>query len=368
MLTALGVALLVVMASVVVGLMFWHRWLRWWEVLLTVPAPVVVCLLVHVVAEYVVCADRDYVSSWIETVRYDEAWNERVTETETYTDSDGKTRTRTVTRTVEHPPEWSAHGAHGRQFGITRARFEQIVAFWRVPQRRIELNRNYHTRDGDRYEARFPDDDARLVPCTYTVTYRNPVLGAPSVFDYDRPVNGPVVAYPGYSHECIPSAIGAVTAEEIRAWDVANARLGVPHGVRLWVIVLQEQPVDAALDQETAWKGGHRSDLVIVVSVTRADRAVQWCHVFGWTKAETLKVRIRMQVSDQQQLDLVAVASWLRETIPGNYVQRDFSEFSYLPVAVPWWWYLVACFVAAVANVGMMMWLVKNDHHDAGRR
>lgn len=150
---------------------------------------------------------------------------------------------------------------------------------------------------------------------------------------------------------------------------MANARLGVPHGVRLWVIVLQEQPVDAALDQETGWKGGHRSDLVVVVSVTKADRAVQWCYVFGWTKSETLKVRIRLRVSEQQRLDLVPVAEWLRETIPGNYVQRDFSEFSYLPVVVPWWWYLLAALAASGANVSLMVWLVRNEHHDAnGRR
>lgn len=363
MLTAALIGLLIAAASVVAGVLLWHRWLTWWEVLLMIPLPVALCLLIYVLGFIGACRDHDYVSSWVAKVRYDEAWNERVTTTETYNDSRGRTRTRTVTRIVEHPPEWHAFGAHGGSKPIAQRRYEELVRAWEAAPARIELNRDYHSRDGDRYEAAFPGEDERLVPFTTTVSYENRTLAAPSLFSYDREVTGPVIAYPGWVHESLPSALGAVRPDEARALDVLNARIGAAHGVRVWVLVVEDAPLSRGHDQEVAWKGGHRGDLVVVVSVA-PDRAVQWCHVFGWTRAETLKVQIRQQVTDRPTLDLVPVVAWMRENVPGSYIRRDFGEFAYLPVTVPWWVYLIAAVVSVGANCGLMVWLVRNDYHD----
>lgn len=364
MLTACLLALLIAAASVLTGVLLWHKWLRWWEVLLMLPLPLALCLLIYALGFLGATTDHDYVTSWVAKVRYDEAWNEKVTTTETYTDSKGRTRTRTVTRIVEHPPEWRALGAHGGLREISQARYLELVQLWNAVPVRIELHRDYHSRDGDRFEATFPGDDERLMPFATVERYENRVLAAPSVFSYDREPDGPVTAYPGWVHESPPAALGAVRPEESRALDVLNARIGFRHGVRVWVLVVENAPSSRGVDQEVAWKGGHRSDLVVVIGVGPA-RDVQWCRVFGWTRAETLKVRIRQQITDQTTLDLVSVATWMREHVPAEYVRRDFAEFDYLPVTVPWWVYLLAGLVSIGANAGLMVWLVRNDHHDA---
>lgn len=363
MLTTILVALGIAFVSVVVGILRWHLWLKWWEVLLMVPLPVAVCMIVHAVAVSGSSTDYEVRTSWVQRVVYEEAWNERQSRTRVI--SVGKTTTVQVYYvTVEHSPKWWAESAHGASEPISQHRYEQIRQHWEATPQFTELNRRFHTKDGDRYVCHFPGDDAKLIPFTSEHAYENRVRVAPSLFEYNQEPHGAVYDYPTRIYEAAPSVIGSrATPEERHAFDVLNARLGHPLNVRVLALIRPNTSPSAAWNQEVAWLGGHRNELVIVIG-TYQGRTVQWCRVFGWTQSESLKVAIRQQVLAQDELDLVALAGWLTEALPQSYEARDMSHFNYLPVDVSWWVYLLAGLLAAGGNVGLMAWLILNEHHD----
>jgi hypothetical protein len=95
-----------------------------------------------------------------------------------------------------------------------------------------------------------------------------------------------------------------------------------------------------------------------------ASRAVQWAHVFSWSESTALKVEAREFVQAQKPFDPVALAGYLRRSIPGGFVRKPFADFAYLSVEPPTWAYLVGLILVLLANVLVGWWAVNNDAND----
>lgn len=381
MIAWLACALITGAVSMAAAWGFWRHRMKWWEFLVQLPLPFVVCWGIAAAGTWGLTSDSEYVSGYITQARYYEPWNERVARqvpvyaTRTVRNPDGTMRSeryvshyKTVYETVYHAAYWTASGSNGGSWRISKDAFESLAKRW-GNRTFVELNRHSHTLDGDRYDTTFPGDDATLEPCTVTRGYENRTQAAPNLFRYHEfeTENQPVRDYPREDGWHVPTTIGPVLPSERHAFDVLNARLGKVPDTRIWAVVHEGGSIAAGQAQEAHWKGGNRNELVIVIGVNTQRRPV-WAWIFGWTTADTLKVKIRQQVLEQEKLDLVALATWLRTTVPGEWKPRDFAEFDYIHVPPPPWSILLGCFIAACLNALLTWWLVANEFFDRWMR
>ncbi len=65
--------------------------------------------------------------------------------------------------------------------------------------------------------------------------------------------------------------------------------MGSTRNIRMWVLLFQSQPLEAALAQEARWVGSKKNELVLCISID-TENVIQRGHCFSWTKVDELKI------------------------------------------------------------------------------
>lgn len=211
---------------------------------------------------------------------------------------------------------------------------------------------------------------ANLEVMTTPHLYENRIRHSHSVFRYEdvdakEAVQWQLIQYPTLDQYRSNHILTTVRFEnqsqaerELREWLGYNAgRLQLNVLVLLW----RNKPYGTALWQERYWQGGNKNELVICASIDDSDK-VQWAHVFSWTKEERLKVDIRDYVRNQSKIDLLGLVHYLQKELPGRWVRREFAEFKYLAVELPWWAIIITYAVPLLVTAGVAIWVVGNEH------
>ena len=353
----------------------WHHKVMLWEAGVMVGVPLLLIACTKGCSEYSQTRDTEYWGGYVTSAEYFEDLNERVScrhpiyVTETHTDSNGNTYT--TQRYVGdehaydvdyHPEYWEINTSVGHTFSTNKSRFEQFTVQF-GNRSFVELGRSYHTNDGDKYVALFKGEPDKLEAITVSRTYENRVQASQSVFNF-KPVDPKdygLFEYPkiqGLKQQCVLGP-GATEVSE-RKFQYLNATLGAPKQVRLYVLIFQGKPIQAAMEQEAFWKRGNKNELVTCVVVDQ-DLVVQWSHVFSWSESEDLKIEARNQIMGMKKLDLVAYADWLGPAVQEKWRRKDFEEFNYLTVE-PTTTFVVWTFILTfLVTVGLGVWAVMNE-------
>lgn len=362
--------------------LYWkfHRKLTLWEVGLLVGVPIVLVAISKIVIETVQTSDTEFWGGYAERAEYYEDWNERVScrhpkyRTETYTDSEGHTRTRRVSDGYEHlydvdyhPEEWIIGHSLGGSVGIDKAFFERLAA--RFGNRMfVDLHRNYHTDDGDKYVSIWKGEPEKIEPVAFEHSYENRIQASTSVFNFkpvtpeDARFHG-LHEYPrvnGHSQRVVLGNAGASTMEGERKLQYWNAVLGKPRQVRIFVLVFRGRSMQSAIEQQNHWKGGNKNEFVACVGIDQA-AAVQWAYVFSWTEVDALKAEARDFLMGQKTLDLGAFADWIGPAVRERWIRKKFADFSYLTVEPPLWAVIVTFVVVLLSSGGIFTWALLND-------
>lgn len=372
-------ALIIPVLTVVVVLVWFPKRVVWWEMLIPFGVSVLAIALCKGIVGAVLTRDTEYWGSYAVEAAYYEDWDEKVVYYEnvqerTGTDSKGRPTYRTKqvrkTRIDYHPAYWELRDSGGATLGIDSSRFDELCRRW-GSREFVDLGRDYHMNDGDKYVAKFTGRDDQLEPVVTVHTYKNKVQASDSVFrfkDVDPTTYG-LYEYPKPDNHYCPSILGGGGknfAEGNRKLDVANAKMGASKQVRMWVLLFQGQPIEAAVDQENHWKGGNKNEFIVCIGHRGA--TVEWAYVFSWTEVEDLKVRARQQAMSMAELDLSAYADWLIPEIGAHWRRKEFADFNYLTVTSPGWAIAVVYIVTALACVGVAAWAVMNEVDEGGRR
>lgn len=284
----------------------------------------------------------------VSRAEYSEPWNEKVACHHkipcVHKDAQGKAQhrddgTRHEFDVEEHPARWLVIDTNKQTIPIDSARFEELAARFKS-RTFVEMNRRFHTRDGDMYVADWPGDDTTLEPVATSHEYENRTLGADSVYGHEKvdPAKWGLYEEPtitGFYRA--RSLFGSSDSEAQKALDRVNARLGPQKQVRALVLVFPNKPREAAFDQEAYWKGGNKNEFVICIGTDKEGK-VSWAHAFSWTEVEALKVEAQAAVMQQsgQPLKLLPVVDWLGQNLK-RFQRKQFADFSYLYVAPPLW-------------------------------
>lgn len=356
-----------------------------WALILTPLLSVAILFGASKLGQAAKTADIEYWGSALQSAVYEEPWDEEVPcvhtkyctrevtktrsgangQTETYTDEESYACGTEHPYDVDyHPATWTAADSQDASYSISPDRFEWLCQRFGVRQF-VNMNRSYHSINGNAYATAWPGGFETLVPIVTTHHYENRVAVSDSVFHY--PEVSPetkqrygLLDYPGVdgNWEC-PSVLVSGALEGGNALQQAddllrrhNARLGPVKQVRMWLVVFVNQPLDAAVNQESYWQGGNKNEAVLCVGVN-SKGLLQWAYPFGWSKKEQLEVDLRnaAQKYRDKPVDWVALVGDFAAVTQRDFQRRHFKEFNYITVPLPWWAVVAGYLLTVVISV-----------------
>lgn len=251
-----------------------------------------------------------------------------------------------------HPEEWHAVDEYGTHHGIDRNTYDIWRKRWKTDHF-IRLNRRYYSNDGDMYEAGWTNKYDDIFPWSEIKQYENRVRVSKSVYSYTpvdketqkkftRPVDNndtsPLQAYgvPKYNHD-------------EWALRLVNAENGPSKKVHTLVILFDASVygMDTIETLKAAWQGPNKNELVICVGVVPSTYEVKWCDVFSWMDDTTIHAKIRQNIQASPNLNIQDLSKYLRSAIPQYWEKKNFHDFDYLSITLPWG-YKVAMFIVSI--------------------
>ena len=373
---AIYASLLIPLATVIILLAGFRRKMARYEYAIFL-APVLLVAIAKSCSEAIQTQDTEYWGGWVTQATYYEDWDEEVPCSHPHmvprTDSDGNI---TLVQdgwehaydVDEHPEYWQAVDSNGSSWHVSRGHFEKLAKQFGNKTFR-DLNRNYHSDDGDAWDTIWKGEDNSLEPTTTVHSYENRVQASRSVFKFPKvdPKQYGLYDYPkvtGY-YDC--QAVLAPGVSEAQVADRTlmrwNAQLGRKKQVRMFVLVFKNQPRQAGFDQESYWQGGNKNEFIVMVGVN-SQLEVQWAHIASWTEVDDLKLDARQYVEGQKQLDLVGLVNWLGPQVEQRFVRKQFADFNYLTVDPPLWSVITTFLVTLAICIGFAVWAVTNQEDE----
>jgi hypothetical protein len=356
-----------ILAAPALYFVFRHK-IVWWEAFI----PILVCMLFIAVMKAVVeksqTTDVEYWTNYAVQACYYEPWVEEydTVETETTTDSKGRTHTRTYIKhhVVHHPPRWEMQNNVGQSEGISKDYFHWLCKIWGNRQRKSL----YHTNqtsigDGGIHWTDWNQDRNTMIVLTSTHWYENRIIASHSVFKFPEIEDkSALFEYPKIEdHTNVPSVLGVPNDDPAnRFLCVRNAELGVDKQIRMWVLVFNDAPLQAGIDQESYWQGGNKNELVVCIG-TNDKKEVKWCYVFSWTEVERLKIDVRQFIYSQPKLDLRKSVEFMADAAEKSFIRKEFIDFNYLTVEPPAWAIITTYLITLLIAAGIGVWAVLND-------
>lgn len=375
--------MLVPVAVVAAASTIYRHKVVWWEPAVLLLASSLFIFVSKVTTQTVQVSDTEYWGGYVTQAEYYEDWNEKVscrheiackhpyncgTKNSPSTcyrhSNDGYEHSFDVD---EHAAYWQMTDSNGATFGISSDFFDVLAARWQS-RRFVELNRNYHTNDGDKYVAEWDRRPESIETTAAEHRYENRVQASRSTFRFPDvdPKRNRLFDYPQVQGHRQRVVLGAEDPAAEAKFQYLNATLGREKQVRVFVLVFRDRPQDAALMQQAYWQGGNKNEFVVCVG-TDSEGNVTWAYPFAWSAVDERSVRelltdTRMKLVDMGRLDLPALADWLHPEIRGRFRRMPFARFSYLTVEPPTWVVVLVFVLTLAMSAGWAVWAVGNDH------
>lgn len=369
-------ALFVPLLTAVVLLLFFKHRMAWFEYSIPFVVSVILIVASKAITESVQTRDKEFWGSNVRYAEYYEDWNEyiRKTCTESYScGTDSKGNTKYCTRTYDcsyvdyHPAYWKIKTTSNEEISISSAEYAHLTRQF-GNEEFVELSRNYHSDDGDKYVTAWRGERETARPVVTEHLYENRVQASDDVFNFAE-VGKEDVAFYGlhnypevrnYQCRTILGFEDALAEKELR---FINGDLGPIKQVRIWVIVFNGKSRDTGLLQESYWKGGNKNEFVVTIGIDSLSRKVQWCYPFSWTEEQRLKIDVRNFVESQGELNLLALAKFLETNIEQSFERKQFADFDYLTVEPPLLSVFITFLLTVALNLGLSWWAIKNELH-----
>lgn len=207
---------------------------------------------------------------------------------------------------------------------------------WELETTFGDMNRNYHSVDGDMYTSTWNGDSATFESYFMNNEYINKIQASNSIFYYQpadtvkyKLFNRLTASYDGEASSFLSKSINVSKGNE--ALNYYNAIFGKSKQLRMIVLVFQNQPLQIALEQEKHWKGGNKNEFIVTMSIDK-DSTIQWVKPFSWTMKKELFPEIRDSIFNFKKFNDVQIASYLGHSVPRKWKRREFKEFNYLHV------------------------------------
>jgi len=326
--------------------------------------------------------DTQYLGGYVKEVRYYEPWNEKVScrhpIRQTTCTGSGKNR-HCTTRTVGHYHAYDVdyHGPHWTEettlgsLSISEDRYKNILHdVFKIEKPSFhDMNRHYHTIDGDMYFGKWDLQDETLVPVTVEESYENRPKASQSIYRFQEVDTMDIKQYKLFNYPIVnrhryqQGILGFNDPIAEKKLAVLNAKLGGTKHVRVFILVFKNQPIEAGHLQERYWEGSNKNEFVITIGIDNENK-VKWAYDFSWTEVEETKVETRDYLLSQNTLDLSSLVDFTYKEIENKWIIRNFHEFDILTIQPSMTAIVIIFSLTLLLNVGMASWIVMNEHDD----
>lgn len=366
-------ALLVPIVFSVLLITFFKHKVVLWELALPMLITVIVIAICKWVAINAKTTDTEYWGSYVTEARYYEDWNERVTCTHTRTcrDSKGNSYSCGTEHAYDvdyHPEYYEVITNTDEVVSITERKFYHFVDIYKNKHFK-ELNRDYHTDDGDMYYSRWNGDGLTFTDVVTMHTYENRVQASTDVFNFEDVSKEDIETYKLFEYPKLKDNFRYHTVLGLKQYDVdkmyrtLNAQLGKSKKLRLWILVHKNQPLQAGVLQQHLWKNGNKNEFVINIGVDEHNN-INWVYVFSWAEDETLKINIRNKILDSKTLDLVGLYPYIYHSLNDGFVKKSFDDFKYINVEPSDTSVVITFLIAIIVNILIAIYVIKNEFTD----
>lgn len=365
----MGIEWLALFVPVVLSLLAYFiftKKLVWWEVVLPIVASIIVIMICKWSMVKNLVADTEYYSAHVtEAMHYDQ-WNEYIKKTCSYTTSHGSGKHR-YTRTHyydcsyvrNHPENWQAKLNTGQILDISELKYKTLRTNWKN-EVFVEMNRRYHTIDGDAHRTRWNKEFQTLSLYDDSGSYDNKVQTAETVFHFkelDSAQKKKVYEYPevidGKQKACLPCGeYDNLTLRRI------NGLYGMSKQIKVFVLVFKNQPESVAELQKQYWKNGNKNELVICV-----DDKSRWCKAFSWSDDKRLEV-FAQQIFMNDKLTMTQKLKQLNKMIPKYWKRKHFEDFDYIDVQLTSNQLIWVFVLTTIISIVLLWFGVANDVDD----
>lgn len=316
--------------------------------------------------EYSAVTSTEYLTDLCDRVQYDEPWNEYVSRTCSRTcccDSKGqncRTETYDCSYVDYHPERYTLYTVNGKSFSITKEYYVFLKNKFGNSSF-VELNRHYHTIDGDRYVSYWDKTYKKHEVINWTGTYENRIKPSRSIFNfrYLKPQEiktYSIKEYPkvrGLYQNAVSGSFNPSknNLEGVRRINYLNGLYGHNKQVKMFVMVYNNKQQITGEYQKDYFKGGNKNEINICVGTDSISGKVNWAYVFSWSRSEKLKIEIRDFLESQEQLDLLSLSNFLEVKVKKDFVRRQFKEFKYIKIEMPMWIYGVVFSISLISFI-----------------
>jgi hypothetical protein len=370
-----------ILVSVII-LLFWMKKVVWWEVLLLIVPSALIILLMNTIMVSYNTSDTEYLGSHIKKVNYYEPWDERVPCrhpiycTRTYPCGTSKSP-RTCTSTYVcghvhaydvdyHPEYWTKEDNYKKEYDISHSEFKYLRKLFATNKYFVELNRDYHSIDGDAYSTNWAGEPERSSVITKEGSYTNKIRASHSVFKFED-INEKEVAkwslyeYPEVSDYKQKVVLGKkVDGRTERKLQYINGYYGPKKQFKLFVLFFKNQNMDVVNKQRSYWEGGNKNEFVVCIGVDNSGR-FEWVDAFSWMSKPSLEVEVEEFISRTEDVKLNKFADWLPSQVDAHWKRRDFNDFEYLQMELTetqLWWIMI---ILMIYNIAMSVWVINNE-------
>lgn len=368
----------------VIALIFCRNKFVFYEYIMLIFISMLVTFFLILLFKYTNCQDIEYRGDYVTRIEHYEPWNEWVHRTCTRTIKVGKT---TTTQSYDcsycrhHPEEWLMITSEKKRYNITKADYNRMCSIWNTKQVFVDMNRNYHTLDGDMYMIRWDKNPNTLIPITTSNEYQNRVISSKSVFKFEDiskedAIQLKLYEYPKIKQQYYPlpsgygwdkntfqdALIGYSNPKISKKLNYINAFYGPSKHIRTYILVFKNMDRDIAFKQISYWCGGNFNEHIICIG-TDYFNDITWVETFSWEDVPTLAVKTKQYLLEINSINsLDQFLNWYESILKsGEWKCKDAEDFNYLKRELNLTQIIIILIITFIVVIGIFCFGYYND-------
>lgn len=364
-------------------IIFFTEKIVWWEVAAMIIPSVLIILLMNTIMISSRTSDTEYFGSYTTKVIYYEAWDEEVTCTHpvyctgTRTDSKGNVSTYEYECGKQHPYDvdyhseyWSKLDNLGAEYDISKSEYNRLKEQFATKTYFVELNRDYHSIDGDAYHTNFAGQPEKSDVINSEHSYTNKIKASHSIFKFENISEKEKIRWKLYDYPSIrgyyqPIVLGqkvdAITEKKLQ---YLNGYFGANKQFKTFILFFTDQNVEAALKQRSYWEGGNKNEFIICIGKDKSGN-FDWVKCFSWMEKPSLEVEVEDYFNTTKDINLSKFSDWMPSKISEHWKRRNFKDFDYLEIEVTETQMWIILIVILLYNIGISIWVVINEFENS---
>lgn len=315
---------------------------------------------------------KEYLGSFIYSIRHDDSWTEKQEYYKQVSDGKGGYKRVKKIRYIHHPEVWQFYTSIGSSEYIPGASYDYIRQLWGTPCHHDSIwgfhiaggVRHYQTYEYSDLLNSLPSDNPfecetvfdTMIAITEKHRYTNKLRNSNSIFRFEdisleEASDLGLWDYPEIIRYDMSPILGLdVDSNTDQYFRLLNAYYGARYEIRFFIIFFDSatQGVEIAEKQRAYWKGGNKNEFVICLGISKG--RVNWCHAFSWMEEPVLSVKIESYFHSNPELDLMKLHNWLRQHLK-DWKRKEFSDFNYVNVSLSSKQYWTAFFITCAINI-----------------